>query len=63
MKPHRAIFDLAMRRFRLAPGEALFIDDRAENVAGAEAVGLIGHLFDGAPNLRARLQSMGLLDR
>ncbi len=61
VKPHLAIFDLAMRRFRLAPGEALFIDDRAENVAGGEAVGLIGHVFDGAARLREQLNGYGLL--
>ena len=61
VKPHRPIFDLAMQRFGLAPGEALFIDDRAENVAGGEVVGLIGHLFDGEPNLRACLKNLGLL--
>ena len=61
VKPHRPIFDLAMQRFDLKPGEALFVDDRPENVAGGEAVGLIGHLFDGEPTLRARLASLGLL--
>ena len=61
VKPHRPIFDLAMQRFGLAPGEALFIDDRAENVAGGEVVGLIGHLFDGEPKLRAHLNNLGLL--
>jgi 2-haloacid dehalogenase len=61
VKPHRPIFDLAMQRFGLAPGEALFIDDRTENVAGGEVSGLVGHLFDGVGPLRARLVTMGLL--
>ncbi|TRW14180.1 HAD family hydrolase [Glacieibacterium frigidum] len=61
VKPDRPIFELAMRRFGLAPGEALFVDDRADNVRGGESVGLIGHVFDGEPGLRARLVALGLL--
>ena len=63
VKPHAAIFNLAMQRFDLAAGEALFIDDRAENVAGSEVAGLIGYQFDGAAKLRDRLVSAGLLSR
>ncbi|SNS82255.1 2-haloacid dehalogenase [Sphingomonas laterariae] len=61
VKPDPAIFDLAMRRFGLAPGEALFVDDRAENVAAGEAAGLIGHVFRDAPTLRADLVARGLI--
>lgn len=61
VKPDRPIFDLAMQRFGLAPGEALFVDDRADNVRGGETVGMIGHVFDGEPALRARLVALGLL--
>lgn len=61
VKPDPAIFTLAMRRFGLAPGEALFIDDRADNVAAGEAAGLAGHVFRDAPTLRADLVSRGLL--
>src|SRR5579875_2047899 len=38
VKPDAAIYRLALARFGLAAGEAVFIDDRADNVAGAEAV-------------------------
>jgi 2-haloacid dehalogenase len=61
MKPDPAIYRLALRRFGLAPLEALFVDDRAINVAGAEAVGMRAHLFTGAPALRTRLEAEGLL--
>ena len=60
-KPDPAIFALAMRRFGLAPGEALFVDDRAENVAAGEAAGLVGHVFRGADTLRVALTRAGLL--
>ncbi len=61
VKPDRAIYDLALARFGM-PAEALiFIDDRAENVAGAEAAGMRGHHFRDAATLRAELRSLGLL--
>ena len=61
VKPGPAIFALAMTRFGLAPGEALFVDDRADNVAAGEAAGLVGHLFRDAPTLRAVLRDAALL--
>src|SRR3546814_4881541 len=41
VKPDPAIYALAIRRFGIAPGESVFIDDSAPNVAAAAAVGLI----------------------
>ena len=61
VKPDPAIFALAMARFGLKPGEALFVDDRPENVAASEASGLIGHMFRDADALRAVLVELGLL--
>lgn len=61
VKPDPAIFELAKRRFDVGPGEALFIDDRADNIAAGEAAGFVGHLFEGAAGLRARLETLGLL--
>jgi 2-haloacid dehalogenase len=60
-KPDPAIYALAMRRFGLGQGEAVFIDDRADNVAAADAAGLIGHVFTDAVQLRAWLTGQGLL--
>jgi putative hydrolase of the HAD superfamily len=39
-KPERAIYDETLRRLDVKPAEALFIDDRAENVAAAAALGM-----------------------
>jgi 2-haloacid dehalogenase len=61
VKPDPAIFALAMQRFGLAPGEAVFLDDIAANVAAADKAGLIGHLFDGEPGARKFLQEQGLI--
>jgi 2-haloacid dehalogenase len=61
VKPDPAIYHLALERFGLAAGDAVFIDDNAANVAGAEAVGLIAVPFTDATALRARLVELGLL--
>ena len=61
LKPDPALYYLALDRFGLKPAEALFIDDRAINVEGAEAVGMRGRLFTGADDLRRCLEGEGLL--
>ena len=61
LKPDPAIYWLALDRFRLKPADALFVDDRQINVDGALAVGMAAHLFTDAADLRARLESEGLL--
>jgi len=61
LKPDPAIYYRALDRFRLRAADALFVDDRQINVAGAEAVGMKAHLFVDAADLRARLVAEGLL--
>jgi 2-haloacid dehalogenase len=61
VKPDAAIFHLALERFGLEAGQAVFIDDNADNVTGAAAVGLIAVHFTGAAALRVRLGDLGLL--
>ncbi|MBB5687599.1 HAD family hydrolase [Sphingobium boeckii] len=61
VKPDPAIYHLALDRFGLTPPQAIFIDDRLENVQGAEAVGMKGHLFTDAAELRADLERLHLL--
>ena len=61
MKPDAAIYRLALDRFGLQPEDAVFIDDNAANVAGAEAVGMRAILFTGEPALRGQLKALGLL--
>jgi 2-haloacid dehalogenase len=61
-KPEPEIYRLALRRFGLAPGEGLFVDDRIENVRGGAAEGFPGHHFTGVERLRTRLRADGLLN-
>lgn len=43
------------------PEECLFVDDRADNCAAAEQLGLRVHVFDGADGLADRLRAEGLV--
>ncbi len=62
IKPDRAIFDLAARRFGYAPQDMLFIDDNADNIAAARALGWqVHHFLDDAAALEADLRARGLL--
>ena len=61
MKPDAAIYALAIERFDVDPSQCLFIDDRIENVRGAEAAGMHGHVFQDAETLRAELKRTALL--
>lgn len=60
VKPDPAIYRLALERFGLAADEALFIDDRDDNIAGAESVGIAGHVFRDAATTRLWLREQGL---
>lgn len=62
IKPDRAIFDLAAQRFGHAPEAMLFIDDNADNIAAARALGWqVHHFLDDAAALEADLRARGLL--
>ncbi|CUS46663.1 MAG: HAD family phosphatase [Pseudomonadota bacterium] len=61
VKPDPAIYRLALDRFGLEPGEAVFVDDRADNIEGANGVGMHGLQFVDAPTLRGQLVTLGLL--
>lgn len=61
VKPDAAIYRLALDRFGLAADQAVFVDDRQDNVDGAAAVGLHALLFTGADALRRDLRALGLL--
>jgi putative hydrolase of the HAD superfamily len=63
-KPAPEIYRTALRRLGVAAGEALFVDDRAENVAGAEAVGMQGLVFSGDASVEALQRALdGALPR
>ena len=61
MKPDPAIYRLAIERFGIDPAGAIFIDDVAANIAGAESVGIAGHRFVDAATLERELVKRGYL--
>jgi HAD superfamily hydrolase (TIGR01509 family) len=60
-KPSKQAYLGAAAALGVAPGECLFVDDRPENVAAAEALGMRGHVFASAPALREALVDARLL--
>jgi 2-haloacid dehalogenase len=61
IKPDAAIFELAATRFGHQPAEMLFIDDNADNIAAASALGWHVHHFADSAALEADLRGRGLL--
>jgi glucose-1-phosphatase len=59
-KPDPEVYRRFLAEAGVAPRAALMTDDDAENIAGAEAAGLHGHVFDGVAGLVSRLRSFGL---
>ena len=60
-KPEPAIYRRALDILGRTAERILFIDDRAENVAGAAAFGMKAILFEGADALRLELERLEVL--
>lgn len=60
VKPDPEIFRLLLRRYRVEPGDAVFVDDTEANVDAAEELGLRGVHFTDAHQLRRSLRELGL---
>lgn len=61
MKPRIDIFEILRDRYHIVPRKAVFIDDRAENVAAAERLGFRGIRFQNSAKLSEDLRGLGLL--
>lgn len=59
VKPDPAIYIEAVRRLRVEPGEALFIDNLEGNVVGAKAAGLYSVVFRDIEQLSQELREQG----
>ena len=60
-KPEPRLFHLTCARYDLRPERCVFIDDMANNVESAAALGFHAIQFNNAPALRAQLTGLGLL--
>lgn len=59
-KPDARVFELAASRLGLSPDQCFFTDDLEGNVRGARAVGMMAHVFEGAPGLIEALRGAGV---
>jgi putative hydrolase of the HAD superfamily len=59
-KPNAGFFEHCQRLAGCAPAECLFIDDLPANVAGAQACGWHGIVYQPADDLRRRLRELGV---
>ncbi|NYJ74611.1 HAD-IA family hydrolase [Allobranchiibius huperziae] len=57
-KPEKRIFDLAVERLGLAPGDVVFVDDAEPNLVGARAAGLRTVLHKDAATTRAAFEKL-----
>lgn len=58
-KPNEDFYQHLCRECGIDPADAIFVDDRADNVAAAERVGMKGYVFDGdADRLRTYLDTV-----
>ncbi len=67
IKPDQRIYRALLHRLRTVsdhdtpPAEVVFLDDRADNIAGSIEAGIHGFVFTGAARARADLRTLGLL--
>jgi HAD superfamily hydrolase (TIGR01509 family) len=60
MKPHAGIYAEAERRFALEPAATVFVDDRADNIAGARQRGWHGIVHGDYAATRAALRQLAV---
>lgn len=60
-KPAPQIYETALQAAGVSPGEALFVDDRPENVAAATAIGMAGHPYVDVEALQFELKRHKLI--
>jgi putative hydrolase of the HAD superfamily len=58
LKPHPDIYRHVLDDLGITPADAIFIDNRETNVAGAQALGITGHVFTDAGRLREFLAAL-----
>ena len=59
-KPVRRIYALALRRANVRPAEAVFFDDKPENVAGAKRLGIKAFAYENPAQLARELRRLGV---
>lgn len=60
-KPESRIYEIALNELNVKPEQAIFIDDRQENIDTATNLGIMGILFESATQVRNRLAELGVI--
>ena len=60
VKPDPEIYRIALRKSQTAPERTVFIDDREENVTGAQRVGIRGILYETPRQVKTALMELGI---
>ncbi|MDR1952756.1 MAG: HAD family phosphatase [Elusimicrobiota bacterium] len=60
VKPYHPIYKILLEKYGLKAEECAFLDDRPENVAGANALGMKGFVFVSANQAKIDLESAGV---
>jgi HAD superfamily hydrolase (TIGR01509 family) len=60
-KPSKAIFNYTLKKLKVKPGEALFIDDKEANLRVARELGINCIQFNNNAQLKNELAPFGLL--
>jgi putative hydrolase of the HAD superfamily len=63
IKPMAEIYEHTLQSLNVRANEALFLDDRIQNVEGARAIGMHALLFRGVDALQADLKRVGFADQ
>ncbi|WP_345761557.1 HAD family hydrolase [Diaminobutyricibacter sp. McL0608] len=56
-KPDPIVFRRVLERYGAAPSETFFADDMAQNIAGAESIGITAHLFSTPASLADAIEA------
>jgi len=59
-KPDKRIYRYALRKFRLKPGECIYIDNQPENIPPARKLGMKAIRFQGTGRLKQQLKLFGV---
>lgn len=58
LKPDPSVYRTTCERLGITPEQMVFVDNRAENAAGADAIGAVGHHYTSPTALRTFLQEL-----
>ena len=60
-KPEKEIYEITLERLGVQPHEAVFIDNKEDNVKGAQEVGIYAILFESPKQVKKELEGLSVL--